>query len=410
MMMKKPFSLTAQLSTGHSLPKNLTSSKVLPVLSKAIDVVPFDVLIIGWEEIPDLFQKLTVKNTRMVDQVFLWYPMLSDYPGMEPDHLVVNFQGQSSQGWGEFVASGEMSETFRFACPNNPDALKTSLFNLERLLRTYDFDGVFLDKIRFPSPANGISDLLTCFCEHCKAKAKKQGLNLDDVRQKLLNWQTINSSQVKNQYLSGVNWLDKLLENKPLIREFIRFRCDSITNVVDKVLLLTEKLGKKLALDVFSPGFAALVGQDLPVISKKAVWVKPMIYRFAKGPASLRLEIPELVKGIMTFSNSDPSDVNRWLGNNLSGFSLEDINQIKNFGATLNLISQELGYALNQMSPTPVYLGIETVRIPGVIEISPQHVEEIIDMCKEHEISGFALSWDLLHTPLDNLLPLKGIR
>ena len=38
-------------------------------------------------------------------------------------------------------------------------------------MTAYPFDGVFLDKIRFPSIANGLQDLFSCFCPFCAQKA-----------------------------------------------------------------------------------------------------------------------------------------------------------------------------------------------------------------------------------------------
>jgi hypothetical protein len=56
-----------------------------------------------------------------------------------------------------------------------------TLDRLRELLERYDFTGVFLDKIRYPSPANGLEEAASCFCEYCYAKAGKRGLNLDEV-------------------------------------------------------------------------------------------------------------------------------------------------------------------------------------------------------------------------------------
>jgi hypothetical protein len=409
--MKRPFTLTAQLSTGHSLPKNLTTEKVLPALQKALDTVPLDVLIVGWVEIPDLYHALVDKSQRQVNQVFLWYPMLSDFPGMQEDHLIMDYQGHPSHGWGDFVASGEMSETFRFACPNNPDAVRTSLSHLERLLTNYDFDGVFLDKIRFPSPANGLPEVFSCFCNHCRKAAERRGLDLCEVQRLLIDiqHQSLPNSSSNYSPFPGASWMDILLKNYPLLQEFIRFRCDSITNVVEKVNALTTRIGKKIALDVYSPALAPLVGQDLPVISKYAEWVKPMIYRFAKGPASLRLEIPMLINEISAYLHKTPEQISSWVeqNTNFTPFNLDWINQN---GISLDWVLNESDSTQKLISPTPVYLGTESVRMPGIIEISPENIEEIIDLSNKIGLNGLALSWDLLHTPLENLLPLREVK
>jgi hypothetical protein len=81
---------------------------------------------------------------------------------MEDSDLVVNWMGERSRGWGGWAEKGgEVEETFRFACPNNPAAREKTLRRLRELLGRYPFKGVFLDKIRFPSPANGIDEALS---------------------------------------------------------------------------------------------------------------------------------------------------------------------------------------------------------------------------------------------------------
>lgn len=402
--MAESFVLAAQLSTGHSAPGALGKDRVLHVLQQALDVAPLDILVIGWEEIPDLYQTLTAKETRCTDEAYLWYPLLSDYPGLKPDHLVLNYKGVASQGWGDFAAGGEISETFRFACPNNPDVQETTLSHLERLLTTYDFDGVFLDKFRFPSPANGLEEMLSCFCKYCHRAASKQGLDLTRVREAIEN---LNKPDVThNTVLPGAQWLADLLADRPALQKFIRFRSDSITRLVAAVHALTDRLGKKLALDVFSPGLAPLVGQDYSSLARYGVWVKPMIYRFAKGPAGLRLELPALAVALGQFLGYDSGEVLSWIQRRASGLADTDFKRIDSKGAPLSLIAGEARRAVELMSPTPVYLGLETVSMPGVIHITPDHVKEIIGVGRAAGVAGVVLSWDLIHTPIENLRPL----
>ena len=89
-----------------------------------------------------------------------WYGALSDIEGMDESDLVVNWRGERSRGWGGWAERGEVEETFRFACPNNPNVRRKTVRRLRELLTQYRFAGVFLDKIRFPSPAKGIDEML----------------------------------------------------------------------------------------------------------------------------------------------------------------------------------------------------------------------------------------------------------
>ncbi len=207
------------------------------------------------------------------------------------------------------MAGGEINETFRFACPNNPDALETTLPYLERMLTTYNFDGVFLDKFRFPSPANGLQETLTCFCRHCYQAASQRGLDLAQVKSVLEQPQKSMVVASSKAVFPGARWLEELLASHPVLQEFVRFRCDSITRVTARVRAMTARLGKKLALDVFSPGLAPLVGQDYVALKPYAEWVKPMIYRFAKGPVGLCLELPQLAKDMAQFLGCGRDDV-----------------------------------------------------------------------------------------------------
>lgn len=406
--MAESFVLAAQLSTSHSAPEALGKDRVLYVLQQALDVAPLDILILGWEEFPGLYQTLTAKETRRTDEVYLWYPLLSDYPGLKPNHLVLNYKGASSQGWSGFVAGGEMTETFRFACPNTPDVQETTLSHLERLLTAYNFDGVFLDKFRFPSPANGLEEMFSCFCKHCYQAASTQGLDLTEVREAIENLAQPDNL-AHNAVLPGAQWLEDLLTDRPTLQKFLCFRSDSITRLVDSVHTLTNRLGKKLALDVFSPGLAPLVGQDYASIAPYGAWVKPMIYRFAKGPAGLRLELPTLADDLEQFLGYDSDGALSWIQQRVPGLADTDFERIDREGVPLSLIANEARQAVELMAPTPIYLGLETVSVPGVIDITPDKVKEVIDVGHTAHVAGVVLSWDLMHTPVENLRPLETI-
>ena len=74
--------IAAQFSSVHSPDELLQTALVGDYLSKITKEVPLDILILGWDEKPELFEFLTSHKSRLSDQVFLWYPFLSDYPGL----------------------------------------------------------------------------------------------------------------------------------------------------------------------------------------------------------------------------------------------------------------------------------------------------------------------------------------
>ena len=140
--------------------------------------------------------------------------------------LVVNWRGARSRGWGGWAEKGgEVEETFRFACPNNPAVREKTTLRLRELLHRYDFKGVFLDKIRFPSPANGADEMLSCFCEHCRRAAQAEGLDLDAVLSVLADLALDGNALSLHRSCSG-HWLDSIAATNPLLSRFLAFRSE----------------------------------------------------------------------------------------------------------------------------------------------------------------------------------------
>jgi len=402
--------VAAQLSTSHSAAGAVGRKQVLRKLEQALEVAPVDILIVGSEENPDVYQALTDRETRPVERVFLWYNLLSDYPGMTSEHLLCNYEGLPSRGWGDFAETGEISETFRFACPNRPAVREITFHHLERLLTSYDFDGVFLDKFRFPSPANGLSEMFSCFCEHCYRAAAEWGLDLDEVKKTIERLpKSVDADDCCDKVASEARWWEALLADRPPLLDFLDFRADSITRLVTLTHGLTQRLGKRLAFDVFSPALAPLVGQDYAAIAPYGVWAKPMIYRLVKGPAGLRLELPALASELRRFLGLGRDEIDSWARRSARGLADTTFQSIDAEGAPLHFIAGETRRAVASMAPTPVYLGVETVSMPGVVDVTPEDVRAAVGVAREAEAAGVVLSWDLMHTPIDNLRAVEAV-
>jgi hypothetical protein len=399
--------IAAQLSTVHSSPEALRIESVLRHLEAVIRQVPIDILVVGWEEKPALFEALTAGNTRVSKETFLWYPFLSDYPGFDPAHLVVGIDQSTSRGWDGYDGTG-INETFKQACPNNPEAVSTSMTHLRRLLTSYDFDGVFVDKIRFPSMANGLTDVLSCFCIHCQKKAAEYGLDLAEVKAALTDIAGIGREKAADPMPPGGGWLEQLLRDRPILQRFVRFRADSINRVVAEISDAVNRIGRKMSLDLFSPGLALLVGQDITCLRDRVDWVKPMIYRFGSGPSSLLSEIPALIHGLGRFLQINETEVMAWAASHVSGLQGTSLAQIES-AVPLALLRAETRKAVDLFAETPVYLGLETVSVPGLPKPQTEYIREMVEIGAEAGVRGYTLSWDLLHTPVENVMPLKGM-
>jgi len=405
--MKDDFVVAGQITTGHSDLTELSPDKVSKAINKINEVLPVDILCIGWREIPDLYHALTGEK-RVTPETYVWYPLLSDYPGIETSDLVINHKGKPAGGWGDFPEGQEIHETFMFGCPNNPQVRSKTLRHLEYLLTTYTFDGVFLDKLRFPSPANSFDDMLSCFCPHCQEKAEQWGLDLNAVKAALTNPdRMLTETSTNHLETTGLDWLDDLLAEAPLLQRFLQFRAESVTEVVQAASKLAKSLNKKVSLDLFSPSIAPWVGQDYRKLGLYAEWVKPMSYRFTKAPASLRFEVPALISGIAGLLSIDLTEINRWAKEHGLDFMEWDLARYQEKGASQRLFAAETEFAVDRLAPVPVYLGLETVHWPGLTELSSEDVFEMMQSGREVGVGGVCLSWDLLHSPLENVVALK---
>jgi hypothetical protein len=342
--------------------------------------------------------------------VFLWYNLLSDIEGMQESDFVVNWRGERSRGWGGWVEKkAELQETFRFACPNNPAAKEKTLRRLRELLERYPFDGVFLDKLRFPSPANGLDEVFSCFCDHCRQAASTLGLDLTVVAQSLQEpFLPSNASPATRGNAKAKSWLDELVAGNPLLSEFLRFRSDSITRLIAEAHEVASHLGRKVSLDLFSPGLASVVGQDYRALSQYSVWAKPMTYRIAMGPAGLRLEIPALVEGVAVMFGLSESSIADWASAHVPGFEPDTLRLTREFAVPLSTMKSEIAQAIRSMRPVPVYFGLELVSHPGVIEVTPAMVNDMVRAGREAHAAGAIISWDLMHAPVDGLEALAA--
>ena len=93
-----------------------------------------------------------------------------------------------------------------------------------------------------------------------------------------------------------------------------------------------------------------------------------------------------------------------WAAKEVEGLEGQTVEQVEAI-APLSLVRAETGRARSLLGATPLYLGLESVSIPGLMEVTPGNVEEIVEIGAEAGVQGFVLSWDLLHTPIENVRP-----
>jgi hypothetical protein len=388
----------AQLSTSHSCRNSLDPLGMLETVRHVREAIDLDLLVVGFRESPEIFREFCGPR-RPVEDTALWYGVLSDIDGLEDSDLVVNWRGERSRGWGGWAEKGGgVEETFRFVCPNNPAARAKAVRRLLELLARYDFAGVFLDKIRFPSPANGVDEMLSCFCDHCQDAAREVGLDLDSVA-KILTNRAIDpcASRAGNE---ASQWLGALLTGSPILSRFLRFRADSVAALVAELAMHVRHIGRKVSLDLFSPCLAPLVGQDYGRLKRHCDWAKPMTYRLAQGPAGLRLEIPALIGGVASRFGLDEARIVEWSARH-AAFDKDMLLETRERAVPISFIQAEIDAAVRAMAPVPVYFGLELIRQPGVIDVDRAHVVDMVKAGRAASAAGLVISWDLMHAPAD---------
>jgi hypothetical protein len=391
----------AQLSTSHSFRDSLDPLSMVETVRRVQEEIDLDFLIVGIREAPDVFREFCGSG-RPVGDAILWYGALSDIEGMEDSDLVVNWRGEPSRGWGGWAGNGgEVEETFRFVCPNNPAVRAKAVGRLGELLARYDFAGVFLDKIRFPSPANGADEMLSCFCGHCRDAAKAVDLDLDAVIMILADGAI--DPCVSRPEATGdeaPSWLEALVAGSPILSRFLRFRAGSVAALVAELAEQARGMGRKVSLDLFSPCLARLVGQDYLRLRQHCDWAKPMTYRLALGPAGLRLEIPALVDGVARRFGVDEARIVDWCSRH-AALDRNMLLETRESAVPISFIQAEIAAAVRILAPAPVYFGLELVRQPGVIDVDPAHVADMVKAGSAANAAGLVISWDLMHAPID---------
>jgi hypothetical protein len=242
--------------------------------------------------------------------------------------------------------------------------------------------------------------MLSCFCGHCRDAAKDVGLDLDSVIKVLAEGAIDPSASRPETRDEAPSWLEVLVAGNPILSRFLRFRADSVAALVAALAEEARRTGRKVSLDLISPCLAPLVGQDYRSLKQHCDWAKPMTYRLAQGPAGLRLEIPALVAGVARRFGLDEARIVDWSARH-AAFDKDMLLETRERAVPISLIQAEIDAAVRALAPAPVYFGLELVRQPGVIDVNPAHVVDMVKAGRAANAAGLVISWDLMHAPMD---------
>jgi hypothetical protein len=281
---------------------NLSPDEVRACLVDAASRLPLTHVLVGWDLPPALLEVCQRETWRMGIKLYRWHPLLTG-DGVfipQPAWQVVGASGKRISG---FKGMPE----FTFVCPNHPAGRAALLAHLDDILRSNQYDGLFLDRIRFPSPAENPIEQLGCFCEYCQAEASRQGLDLEKVRQRLL--------QLVETMDGRLELVDNLFRpTDPVLEDFFRFRQHSLSVLLAEIARRTHVAGLEVGLDCFAPSLARMVGQSLEELGRGVDWVKIMVYAHTMGPAGMPFELIGLVNWLVQTAGLDERQAMTCLG------------------------------------------------------------------------------------------------
>lgn len=375
----------------------ITAREAQARLRDAFARLPISLVMVGWA-LPDaLLDACAEECGRAGAQLYRWHPLLTG-DGVfvpKPAWQTIGLGGQRIPGF------RGMPE-FTFVCPSRPDAREAVLGRLRDALQDVRYQGVFLDRIRLPSPAEDPEGALGCFCGDCRRAAEAQGLDLAAAREG--SARLIGTAEGAGQVVRALLDAGDAAEDDEelsLLRAFLDFRVQSVTRFVQEAAGTAAGMGKAVGLDCFSPSLTRMVGQDLGALDACCDWIKIMSYGHVLGPAGMPFELLGLADWLVERHGVDEETAMAALGS-----------------AGLPLPPTRAGLRANELPPDALRLeaargramgvrtllaGIELVEMPGVVALSDNQIRADLTAFREAGADGLVLSWDLWRIPPERL-------
>lgn len=375
-------SLILQISTGGYGEKRVSYEEIEAALETLLVQMEVEAVIIGWSCDRNLYRRVNALLKVHSVKSFLWLPVFSE-TGVLDSRAVKLLTEQGTEAECYSLAEGE---NFEFYCPNHLINTKAFYQIFETNFDDLDFDGVFLDKIRYGTFANGIGGVFSCFCSACMEKYKEVGLDVAELKSEMTKIRSHREHQGQSPlgiraYCEGSYQFDN-----PVWKRFFDTKAHCITKALEEITGYFQNRNMLVGMDVFAPFLGYFAGQDVKRLSELADFIKPMMYRITQAPAGLPFETDCLIRETAGCKES----FLHVIGCKKDDSALFDPEFIK--------------YELSFMAklPAPVYCGIEINR-NDVAPAGPAYVSENLEAFSALPIKGYVLSWDLLSAPKENL-------
>ena len=155
--------LNVQIFTGGCREQaDIDAEQILKKLRRISEKVNIKSGLIGWNIDMDISGIVSFLKDVGAD-VFLWMPVFSELDGMADFSPLIGEKGEVTINYDR--GNGE---AFNFCCPANTENTEKVLDIYEKYYSGKDYDGIFIDKIRFPSFIGETDSVHSCYCDYCK--------------------------------------------------------------------------------------------------------------------------------------------------------------------------------------------------------------------------------------------------
>jgi hypothetical protein len=367
-------------------------------LQAAADRLPISHLLIGWHLPARLLEACRKEAERQGMRFMRWHPLLTGddlfHPGSKCQ--VIGARGHTVPGY-------QGKPEFTFACPNHPEVQEALSQRMEELLKEGVYQGFFLDRIRFPSPAAHPLDDLGCFCEHCRTKAAAAGLDLEQVRKTIMELdETSPGRQSLVRTLISAAHAHPAGERRRSLQDFLEFRKQSVNDLAAMLCQTLRHAGMEIGLDCFSPSLACMVGQDLGALSDHVDWIKVMSYAHTRAPAGIPYELSVFSDYLTRAGDLPPARLLDWISNTIDLPLPATRRLLEKNGISSTALEKELRRGV-QACRVPLLAGIELVQIEGVTALDDEQITSDLEAARRAGTAGLSISWDLWDIPLERL-------
>ncbi len=411
----RDFLVGLQLYVGAKELQSFSPAQIENRIRRARELTGFDRLMIWTDHDPDLYEGLIATCRACGVAPYLWFSVLADVQGTAIAHsdLMVNYDGSRGNGrTGAWKSLGSGPENFLFYCPNRKGAVDSVFQAFAEMLDRFDFAGVMLDRIRFPSAVNGFETLFGCFCDSCHKEFLEAHRQPLESQREAVGAFLSQLGRVSAPEVQGWRSFEGLWETAGL-RELFDFKRQSVARIVERFSEEARDRGLRVGLDLYSWSIAPLVGQDYELLSRCADWLKPMIYCRAVGPAGLPLELACLQKALRILCpRLGEQGVRQLLAGLLSWQWPEGVDELLRAGLGEQTITLELQrLAAGRLAGgAQILTGIEAVRNPDFhLDITPQDLERYLARGLQGT-AGVIASWNLMYIPEENLKVIGASR